>query len=157
MATADFTARFVGAGRVAVQLRMAGQAAEGETREAVREAAEESVFIFRVKAPHRTGRLRRGIRATLRGDTATVTSTARSKAGFSYTAVTRFGHRVRVIRPRRAKALRFVIGGKVFFRHSVKGFRPRRDWRDAALPAVERTVEAAGSRAGARIVARVGA
>lgn len=179
MATVDFTARFVGAGRVAVQLRRAADAVDAETREAVREAGEESVFIFAVKAPKgRTRRLSKGIRSRVRGGTATVVSTARSREGFAYTGVTRFGHRVRFIRPRHAApegryiapipgvgprwvaktaALRFRIGNRVVFRAKVRGYRPTHDWAEDALPAAERTVVAAGTRAGRRIVARVGA
>lgn len=154
MASADLTARFVGAGPVAVRLRLAASSVEPETRQAVREAAEESVFIFRVKAPRRTGRLRKGIRASVQGDTATITAHARSRTGFDYVGVTRFGRRA--ITARRGHALRFVVGGRVLFRKSVKAYRPAGDWRDKALPAAERTVAAAGARAGARIVARVG-
>lgn len=156
MARAEFTARFEGAGRVAVQLFDVAAAVESEGREAVRESADESVFIFRTKAQRDTGRLHRGIRAAMAGDTATVTARARSGAGFDYVAVTRFGHRVRFIFPRRAKALRFRVGRRVLFRTRVRGYRPGSDWRDRALPAVERTVEAASVRAAGRIVARVG-
>lgn len=148
--------RFEGAGRVAVQLFDVAGSVGPEARQAVRESGEESVFIFRTKAQRRTGRLHRGIRSRMGGDTATVSATARSARGFDYVAVTRFGHRVRVIRPVHAKALRFRVGNRILFRHSVRGYRPHGDWRDKAMPAVDRTARSALDRAGARIIARVG-
>lgn len=156
MASADLTARFSGAGGVAVRLRTAAASVGPETRRAVGEAGEESVFIFRVKAPYRTGRLRREIRSRVSGDTATVAANPRSSSGFPYVGVTRFGHRVRSISARPGRFLRFVVGGRVLFRKQVRGYRPAGDWRDLGLPAAERTVQAAGARAGQRIVARVG-
>lgn len=53
-----------------------------------------------------------------------------------------YGPKGRLIVAKQAKALRFVIGGAVFFRRSVKGIRPRKfsskehDFVEAMLPDV---------------------
>jgi hypothetical protein len=76
--------------------------------------------------------------------------------------VTRFGHKGMIVpRADRAEAsvpvagggagkarqtgsqaaLRFVIGGRVVYRKSTKGFHPTSDWAADAMPEVKRTAE----------------
>ena len=84
--------------------------------------------VYRSVAPRRTGRLQRGIRVEEAEGRSRVSVQARSQAGFDYVGVTRFGHRQRIIRPRTARVLRFEVGGRVFFRPWVRGYRPAVDW-----------------------------
>ena len=141
-------------------------------RETIEGVGEDAELIFAAHAPTRTHRLARSVRARWVGSQLVVTASARDpQTGFDYTAVSRFGHRVAFIEPRadrgaatvlatgRARAtggraaLRFVIGGRVFFRRRVKGYKPATDWRDEAMPAVEAVTETAMRTLGQRIVA----
>ncbi len=106
-----------------------------------RNAAEEfGGQVYRVavrEAPVRTGALRRSLRTTtnltFRGWAARVGS------DLEYASFVHDGTRPHVIRPRRARALRFTIGGRVVFAARVNhpGTRPNR-FLDRALQQVSR-------------------
>lgn len=156
-------------------LRILGQAnrLDQELRAAQDEVGHRAVPIFAAHALHGdTGALGAGIRSQWTGDRALVTAHARNPAsGYDYVGVTRFGHRG-IIVPRadrmpasivathrlRARggnaALRFVIGGRVFYRRSVRGFHPLRDWADTALPEVAGMAQQVMARLGRRITVR---
>lgn len=144
-----------------------------ELHAAMDEVGHRSVPIFAAHALHGdTGKLAAGIKSEWRGDHATVTAHARNPtSGYDYVGVTRFGHRgiivpredrgpASIIATRRPRAtganaaLRFVIGGRVLYRRSTKGFHPVRDWRDSALPAVREMAEHTMTRLGRRISVR---
>ena len=88
------------------------------SRRELREASRQVVNRARILAPVRTGRLRSSIRAepprffSLRGSV-TVGS------DLEYAAAVNDGTRPHVIRPRRAKVLRFSVGGQVVFARLV--------------------------------------
>ncbi len=116
--------------------------------------------ITRYKAPHRSGRLERGLQFRVAGkgpDGAEmrIDSTAVSDDGFPYTRVTRFGRGPIVAR--RGKALAFKIGGKTIFRKRVRGYHPSRDWVYDAYTASKPELERSGFRLGQRVQAAIGA
>lgn len=115
-------------------------------------------LIFASHALVRTGRMARGITSRQEGDTVLVTAHAADpQTGYDYVGVTRFGHRVRVIRPVKAKALRFQPrkGGPFIFRASVRGFRPASDWAADALPEVQAEADRQLASFGRGFVARI--
>jgi hypothetical protein len=146
-----------------------------ETDAAVDEIGDDSEVIYAAHALKKTGRLARGIKARRAGRLVLVEAHAKNpKDGFDYVAVTRFGHLKAIIRPRwdraqasvvatrgkrrqrRGAALRLAVGGNVFYRASVRGFRPHGDWAEAAFPEVERNAARVTDRLGARLFARFG-
>jgi hypothetical protein len=113
----------------------------------LQDVADVSQDLFVTAAPEKTGRLKRGIETTRTGSGISLRITAVDpKTGFDYVGVTRFGHKVRRIRPiegrtpsgkRRFRSgfLRFEYGGTVFFKRSVRGYKPKVDW--VVAPRVE--------------------
>lgn len=152
----EIAIQVAGGKRLARALIRASAATDTELQRAVRDTANRSVVIFRGQAPRRTGRLHRGIAAHIRGNSALVTAHARNpETGYDYVGVTRFGHRVARIRPKTAGALAFQIGGRTIIRASVRGYRPKQDWADRALPAIALYARGALRGAGERILRAV--
>jgi len=87
----------------------------------VRKAAERAEGLLRERAPRRTGRMAEDVGSTIYGRMAIV--------GFRthYARFLEFGTRPHEIRPRRARALRFSMGGRIIFARRVlhPGIRPR--------------------------------
>lgn len=97
--------------------------------------------FFTTAAPvGETKRLRQGIdvQKTSAGVAIRI-SAVDPQTGFDYVGVTRFGHKVKRIRPIHGRSvsgrrqfrsglLRFNIGGRTLFRRSVRGYRPKVDW-----------------------------
>lgn len=104
-------------------------------------------------APHRSGRLAARIHPEIISNGFMLVSDVKSEEGYSYTGVTRFGHRTQYIYPRRAQALRFSIGGKTIFAKRVKGYHPSRDWVESGIPGVETQAELSSQRVGRQIAA----
>jgi hypothetical protein len=122
--------------------------------------------------------LKHGIRAFPIGDEVIVTTRAVDPdSGFDYVAVTRFGHRKRLITPvakggnarksRTAKRgasgrfvtrgigyLRFESRGRTWILPSVRGFRPRTDWVEKAWPAVKSAADTELEQTGNKIEVR---
>ena len=76
----------------------------------------------------KTGNLKHSIGTTVTrrgGNERVIVYAARKYAEFVHKGTGIYGPLKRPIRPVRAKALRFKIGGEVMFRRSVKGMRPR--------------------------------
>ncbi len=143
-------------------------------RETLRAIGDDAELVFAAHALRKTGRMARGVRAQSAGDTVLVTVHAENpETGFDYVAVTRFGHRKRVIKPRHAPrpgrylapipgvgprwvnkraALRTPFG----FRASVRGFKPSGDWALRALPQVRRSADREMKLLGQQIVVRLG-
>ncbi len=141
--------------------------------ETLLEVAKDSEIIFAAHALHATGRMARNIRSDKIGQDIIVHVEARDPvSGFDYVRITRFGHRVLRIFPKRIlaatreavvlatgrtrgrgrqAALRFIIGGRVMYRHSVKGFHPATDWADNAMPQIRRRAEQRVKGLGRRI------
>src|SRR4051794_9873618 len=87
-----------GAGRQASRARSVGRMID--SAESARNVGDDAELIYQEAAPHRSGRLARGIRAISVGDEVVVSAVAVDpKTGFDYVAVSRFGHRKNVIRP----------------------------------------------------------
>jgi hypothetical protein len=147
------TARTVGGRRVAKQFLGLADRSDDEMEWAVGETARGSVRLFRAVAPQDTGRLERGILASISGKSARITARARDpETGFDYVAVSRWGHRVGRIYPKPPnRALRLTIGGQVLYRTSVKGYRPGSDWAARPLSQIRVLAGAIVSEAGRRI------
>lgn len=117
--------------------------------------------IGRAYAPHDSGRLERGLSVAVRSYagriTATLTSSARSDAGYAYTDVTRFGHRKAVIIPHPPRQfLRWrARSGKFVFARQVRGQHPAFDWVARAGGAIDVEIERAEDRIGRQIVSRL--
>lgn len=119
-------------------------AVPNELAKAVQQVADDAVLIFSGYAPKgRTGKLGRGIRAVSAqgrvssGRFATGRQFAivahASSHGYDYVGVTRFGHRVKFIRPSIDRAPASVIDTKTARRrygHLAKGHRPALAFRD---------------------------
>jgi hypothetical protein len=156
MATARLQVETVGARRLASRMQRAAAELPAIMAEEMRGRLSPAlVRAYRVFAPRRSGRLRGNIASRVGGTTLQVESTARSDQGYPYTGVTRYGHRVKRIYPRRAKALRFVIGGRVVFASSVRGYSPTHDWAQDAHPGARREVATAGRVIGHRVAERL--
>lgn len=131
-----------------------------DLHKAVRDTADDAELIFASHAPRRSGELARGMRARVAGSLALVEAHAESDDGYDYVGVTRFGHRARVIRPKRrpvvkhlyptkAKAFPLPFGFRAWirdfralstpfgFRRRVRGYRPRSDWATRASVRVQ--------------------
>jgi hypothetical protein len=175
---AKFGAKVEGAGRQAANARSIGRMIDSGMADSARNVGDDAELIYQAAAPRRTGRLGQGIRAVPAGDSVVVTATAVDpKTGFDYVAVSRFGHRKRLIvpvtkagRPRRARrtsrgltgrfanrgrgALAFNSRGKRWVLPSVKGFRPRVDWVDTAWPEVSAAADTEMEQTGNEIAVR---
>jgi len=88
----------------------------------IREAAGRAEALLRERAPRRTGQMAGGVGSVVYGRMAIVGLRAH------YARFLEFGTRPHEIRPRRARALRFVVGGRTVFASRVEhpGVRPRR-------------------------------
>lgn len=140
------------ASKIARRLETASLRLPPETQTTARVLTRGAVLIYRGFAPAgRTKRLRRGIRMVSSGGAYAVRADATNPdTGYDYVGVTRKGHRVKIIKLRsdrasasviatgsargtgRKAALRIVIGGRVLYRRSVKGYKPRGDWAERA-------------------------
>lgn len=113
---------------------------KGESRRALRNRAPQVLNRARVLAPVRTGRLRSSGKVQYSG-----LFTFRPKATIifdvDYAAFVNDGTRPHVIRPKRAKVLRFTVGGQVVYAKVVNhpGTKPNpfldRALREVAAPA----------------------
>jgi hypothetical protein len=145
-----------------------------ELRGAVSDVAGDAELIYAAHALFKTGRMSRGVKATVAGDTALVRVDAVDpRTGFDYVAVTRFGHRVRRIVPRhepkdgryiapipnvgpRWVSKRAALKTPFGFRASVRGFHPAQDWAALALPDVQKAAEDRMAALGRGFAVRVG-
>lgn len=150
-----------------------------ELRSAISDTATDAEVIFAAHALRNTGRMARGVRAVVAGDSAIVTVEARNpQTGFDYVGVTRFGHRSRNITPTHPpKAARFYPKtAKAFplpfgfrrsitgfaalkmpfgYRRSVRGFHPSRDWAEGAMPEVQKVADERLGKLGREFAVRV--
>lgn len=152
---AVFRASTRSARRVGHELSAAGRRIQPILIDTFAGLSRDALRITRAYAPHRSGRLERGLKARVRSYggrvVVEVVSEARSDTGYDYLPVTRFGHRAAFIFPVKAKALRFYVGGQLVFRRFVRGYRPTRDWVDDAFRAVEIELDRASAEIGRKI------
>lgn len=117
---------------------------------------------LRAFAPHKSGRMERGLhgRVSSYGGRVTIefSSTARSDTGFDYLDVTRYGHRQAFLTAKHGKVMRFfpsapdVAGtGKPLYRKFVRGYKPRSDWVADAAEAIEQDMARLEERVGESI------
>lgn len=151
-----------GARRSGFPLNAAGRRAQGILLDQMARLAPDLTRIGRAYAPHDTGRLERGLKASVRSYGGRITvqllSSAVSDEGYPYTDVTRKGHRVAWIYPKPPrKALRFYWrkAGGIVYAKRVRGYRPSRDWVDPAYRAFDAEVSRAEDRIGRQIVSRL--
>lgn len=132
-----------------------------QLRDTMRDVADDAELHFAAFAlKGETGRLSRGISSRAVGSEILVTAEAKS-LGYDYVGVTRFGHRNEWIYPRSDRApasvvsttgprgtvqkgnaaLAFMFRGKLIFRSRVKGFKPKSDWAEDALPDIQKDAE----------------
>jgi hypothetical protein len=146
----------VGARRVAERFARGPAILDDETHDSLVRIGERSELVFAAHALVDTGRMARGVYSLILGDAVIVRVEARDpETGYDYVAVTRFGHASFVIRPKRAKALRFGIGGATVFATYTRGFHPAGDWRDRALPQVHAEADIEAQRLAGRLEARL--
>lgn len=153
-----------GARRKGYSLSRAGRAIQTEILdEFAGHLAPEATKVTRGFAPHRSGRLERGIRARVRSYGGRVIleilSTARSDEGFDYLDVTRFGHKQAIIFPRHAKAIAFIPSGapsgKAIVRAWVRGYRPDHDWVELAYEEMQHLMDEAARSLARRVDRRL--
>lgn len=151
---ADIHADVTGADGLARRLITEALNMQRDLERAVEGLGEDAEIIFAAHALHRTGRMARGINSQPAPGGVLVTAHAKNpQSGYDYVGVTRFGHRLRRIFPKRAKALGPIPG--IGFRRSVRGFRPKGDWAAKALPEIHREAERASEELGHRILVRL--
>jgi hypothetical protein len=156
MATIPIRVRVTGTERQQRRFTAAIQIVDDELRNALKELGDTAELIFASYALHRTGRMARGIVSRAFGDRVIVEAHARNpETGYDYVGVTRFGHKVSIIRPKRAKALRIPLAGGTIFRKFSRGFHPATDWAEDALPEIETEAEAVAFRLGKTLEARI--
>lgn len=108
--------------------------------------------IYAAAAPKKTGKLAAEIRSEFTGiDAIQIISPVKSATGFSYTRITRFGHNVAFIYPRKARALRFEIGGRTIFAKRVRGVHVDHDWADTGFPLARNEVISAAKELAASL------
>lgn len=119
--------------------------ADGASRAVFLAAQSAAIFAKQTKLfKDRTGRLRKSIKAVQTGK-----YSARAIAGTNHAYYIENGNKPRsgnVIRPKKAKALRFKLNGVVVFRKFVTPADPRpfmREARNVAMPVFERYVQIA--------------
>jgi hypothetical protein len=168
-----------GAGQQARRARNVVQLIDREFGESARNVGTDAELIYQAHAPIRSGRLKSGIRATPVGEDQVIV-TARAvdpDSGFDYVAVTRFGHRKRVIIPvtrrgqaRKSRAIRRGPGGRFIARGggmlafeslgrhwilpAVRGFRPKTDWVETAWSEVRAAADTELEQTGNKIEVR---
>lgn len=153
MAKARFKATVVGARRQADKFAQGSRMVRPVMFEEMDRLAGKTTRIMQSVAPKRSGALSERIHPEIIGGGFVLVSDVRSEEGYSYTGVTRFGHTTAFIYPRKAKALRFTIGGRVIFAKRVRGYHPSRDWVERGVPASEAAAAESADRVGRRIVA----
>lgn len=101
------------------------RAAEQAARDELRVFARQVENRAKILAPVDTGRLRSSIRSSQ--GTVGGNPSARIESNVDYAAMVHDGTRPHVIRPRRKRALRFQVGGRIVFATRVNhpGTRPR--------------------------------
>jgi len=97
------------------------QSSTGLAERIIREVARRAEELIRERAPRRTGKLARSTGSTIEGNRALV------GVRVDYARFLEWGTRPHEIRPRHARALRFVIRDRVIFAKRVwhPGIRPR--------------------------------
>lgn len=158
MAEAVFRATVRGARRKGHGLNRAGRRLQ---RDLIDELglglAPRALRTTRAFAPSSSGRLSRGLKATVRSYGGRlrmeIESTARSESGFPYTQATRTGRKA--IRPIEKQYLSWVgrDGRRVFTKY-VRPYRPARDWMDAAAAAIDREAALSARRIGRAVDTR---
>lgn len=165
-------ARPIGVGRVLRNFLTASAALPDDTLDAQRELGRHSEVIFGAHAPHKSGRLIRGIASIVLGGKVIVKDEARNPtSGYDYVGVTRFGHGKIVPKNRQFgatvlatgkrrgytpghAALRFMVGGRVVYAAYINEWRPASDWATDALPEVAAEAQAVATRLGHTIESR---
>lgn len=175
--TETFRVLASGAREQASRAREVSREIDAGMQASARNVGSDAELIFQAHAPKRTGRLARGIRAIPAGDTIVVSATAVDpKSAFDYVGVTRFGHQKRFIVPvsksgrarksrtvlrtstgqfstRSAAKLVFTSRGRLWRLSRVRGFRPKGDWVDRAIPEIQVIADTEMEKTGNRITA----
>lgn len=113
-------------------------------------------------APEDTGALKKELTAPVSSSGGVVKINLRSPvrdpdSGYSYTPVTRFGHRQKIIRPTKAQRLQFFSKtlGRVIAVKQVRGYTPEADWVEEAESVILEAVEESGDELGRVITTRL--
>lgn len=144
-----------------------------EVQEAQRGMADDAEIVFAAFAPKGSSRVARSIHTTQFGWALEVVADAKNPtSGYGYVGVTRFGHKMQYIYPRKDRksarvlstrrsrqrgtqaALRLEINGIVLFRRRIKAYRPVADWAEEAMPTIHREAQQVGQRLGERLIVR---
>ena len=112
--------------------------------------ANAAVRIIKAGTPRDTGALASSVEARQRRAAGGQFSTGfeitvgASRRGFNYLDVTRFGHRVTLVRPKHSRALKVHVDGRAHppIRMSfVRGYQPAKDWVEVAANAAVRAIQ----------------
>ena len=140
----------VGEGQTARDLTRAERRIQDRVNRAMRRLDRELPIVYRAGAPVDTGALARSITSTIafRGRLVRVAVSADAERdGFDYMPVTRWGHTLPVIRPRRKRYMTVHSRGRYarpVLRRRVRGVQHSVDWVDEttrrdAIPLIEAT------------------
>jgi len=130
----------------------------GATNAALREIGKTYAPVLKAETPRRSGKLANSTRGQITGSPAAqelqVRQGARTPNGAFYGGFVRKGTAAHEIRPVRAKALRFVIGGNVVFAKKVNhpGTKPN-PYHERALTKVSGQIDGIISRTGIKVAA----
>jgi hypothetical protein len=114
-----------------------------EMEKSISELGKATLRVYKFWTPRKTGRMQKGLRASKSGKgQIDISITAVADSGFSYVAVTRFGHKVATISPNTASILKLnMYGGFWTFAPTVKGYRPDFDWAEEAHLTAQKVAE----------------
>lgn len=133
-----------------------------------RRVAQDAVEKFRRSAPHASRRLQNAIHAEELGGTTEVRANPVSEDGYEYIGVTRWGHKLRVIRPIHARsftsevngtksrtAMRYTSRGQILYRAEVRGYHPHSDWVDRPITDINANAKQVLASVGRGLFARL--
>lgn len=150
--------------RVAGRLSAAGAAVQPLLNAEFRSRVSPGVLAAaRGVAPRDSGLLQSELRAPVSSSGGRVRVILRSpvrdprEPHYPYTDVTRFGHRVKVIKPKRGEFLRFPASrtGRWISVRQVQGYHPGHDWVEDVESEAEAITDAAGESVGRTIATRI--
>lgn len=159
MAEAKVTVNAAALSRLGSKYRRALPDFQTELDKSQEKVGKKSVRIYAKAArSHGYKNVARGVSHSFQGKNMIITVSAfDDESGYDYADITIRGHKVKYIKPTRAKRLHFKAYGKVFFLTRVKAWSPITRWTDDALPEVQEVVHKEGVLLGKRLARKLAA
>lgn len=146
-----------------------------ELEEAQRKVGDKAQKIFAASAASRGfQKVAEGVTVTNHGNRLIIeVSAVNPQTGYDYAPVTRFGHRVKYIVPKRRSTASVVAtgrrrrhgrraalqlvdsGGRFFYRRKVLAWQPASDWAEDVMPEVQEVVRLEARSLGRRLARRL--